>query len=117
MGSWGHKPLENDSAQDLLADFNDVGNIGVLEQALDVIIGLREDEHLEALDAEEAIAAAQIIHDLTDDKIKPEEKQKFLKKVDQALKRILDNSELKELWAEVPEYDDWVKIVETLLSK
>lgn len=117
MGTWGHTPLENDSAQDLLGNFNDAKNIAVLEQALDAVINLKSDQYLEAPEAEQAVAASQVIRDLSADDLKEEDRSRLTEKSAKALKRVLENSELKELWTEAPEYKDWIAAVEKLISK
>lgn len=116
MGTWSHNPLDNDEAQDLLGDFNDVGDVSILEKALDTVCNLKDDEYLEAPQAQQAIAATKIIHNLNDDQIKPEEKNRLLQKADKGLERILKDSELRELWAESPEYNEWVESVRSLIS-
>lgn len=117
MGTWGHKPLENDAAQDLVSDFNDAKKVSVLENALDTVIKLKPDQYLEAPGAEQAIAAAQVVRDLSSDNIKEEDRNRLMEKSNRALKRILEDSELKELWSESDECKDWIASVEALIIK
>jgi hypothetical protein len=115
MGAWGHKPLENDTALDLKGEFEESNNdIKVLERALDVVADLKDDQSVEASDAEAAIAAAQMIKDLRGNKTEPEDRNRLTVKVDKALTKILANSEIKELWIDSPEYDKWVSSTKSL---
>jgi Domain of unknown function (DUF4259) len=117
MGTWGHNPLENDDASDFAANFNESKDILVLERAFDAVCKLKDDEYLEAPAAQEAVAAAQLLRGLDDSQISPEESARLKDKSDFALKRVLKSSELKELWTESPEYNDWIKSVEALLVR
>ena len=117
MGSWGHKPLENDSAADLASSFNESKNTNVLEHVFDAINALNVDQYLEAPEAEAAVAAAQILQNLTPDEIKEDDRNRLISKSNIALKRVLENSELKELWSESDEYKDWVAVVRILINE
>lgn len=115
MGTWGHNPIENDDASDFVANFNESKEISILESAFDSVCKLKDDEYLEAPAAQEAVAAAHLLGGLDDSQIKSDDKTRLKQKSDIALKRILKNSELKELWAESPGYDEWTKSVEALM--
>ena len=117
MGTWGHKALENDTAAELVGNFNDSKDINILEHAFDAVNVSNADQHLEASEAEEAVAATQIVRDLSSLDIKEEDRKRLHEKSNRALKRILESSELKELWSESDEYKDWVASVEVLISK
>lgn len=117
MGTWDYQPLENDEAQDLLADFNDSKDISVLEAPLDKVCSLPGGIYLEAPEAQQAVASAKILNDLSESDIKTEDRQRLIEKSVLALKRILSNSELKELWSDSSEYDDWVKSVQELIGE
>ncbi len=60
MGAWGKGIFENDTACDFAADVADGGGISTVEHALDRIL-LRGVDYLEAHDAEEGLAAAEIV--------------------------------------------------------
>ena len=66
-GSWGTKPFENDGALDLKDEWEESGNLSVLEYALDTIMANKEDSVIDAIDAEAAIASANIIVNINDD--------------------------------------------------
>ena len=110
MGTWGYKPTENDIAQDLLGDFTDSKNISVLETSLDTVCNLKASDFLDAPTAEQAVAAAHIIN--TSEGISSEDKVRLAEKINVALKRVVENSELKDLWTESPGYKDWIESVE-----
>lgn len=117
MGTWGFKPLDNDSALDLQRDFRESDDVAVLEKALDAVISLKDDQDLEAPDAEEAIAAVHILRELSDSQIKTDKKHELQKKGNEVLKRILKKSELKNLWGESPENDKWIQSVNELITE
>ena len=110
MGTWGNKPLENDDALDLKGDFEENNDISILTNAIVEVADMPEDEYLELPEASEAVAAAEIIRSLDD---VPEE---LLEKSKVAVKKVLDKSELRELWEEAGEFNEWLKATEHLLS-
>lgn len=113
MGSWGHKPMENDTAADLLGEFNDSKDISVLEKSLDAVCELQDLDFLDGPTAEQAVAAASIIKDSSE--VKPEDKARLRRKIEKALKRVMEKSELRNLWSESPDdYQKWIKSVEEL---
>lgn len=114
MGAWDYTTLGNDGAQDLLTEFNKARDVSVLENALDTVSTLSETDYLEAPEAERAIASAELIKTITETELKAVDTLHLKQKAHSALSRILRNSELKELWAESPDYDNWVKSVEAL---
>lgn len=106
MGTWGTKPFENDDALDLIEEFEESGDITLLSSAIEKVL---KSEYIEAPDASEAIAAAELIR--TVESISEDIKQKSRKVV----RRILDDSELRELWTEAGELDEWKKDTEHLM--
>lgn len=116
MGTWGHRPLENDSAADLSGNFDDSKDIGILERVFDAVNTLSANQHIEAPAAEEVVAAAQILRDLNGDDIKGEDRSRLMEKSNKALRRVLEKSELKDLWSESDEFKDWVASVKALIK-
>ena len=128
MGAWGFKNFENDGAADFVYDVFDNGK-KVIFQAIQKIVKAKPDEYLEAPDCEEALAAIEILaaaknnpsSDCNPDIIKWLQKNDVLKfknglfgpKVDlvplaeKALDRIINDSELRELWEESEQFDEW----------
>src|SRR5260370_9169105 len=115
MGTWIYNVLDNDEALDLLGEFNESMDISILEMVLDAVSRQKSTDSIEAPLAQRAIAAAKIISDLNEEQISTAKKDALLRKSDKALRRILETSELKGLWADSPEYDAWTKAVESLL--
>ncbi|MDQ3047248.1 MAG: DUF4259 domain-containing protein [Bacteroidota bacterium] len=138
MGAWGLKNFENDSALDFTADVLE-GSKNLIKNAILKINNANADDYLESDDCVEALAAMEFIAtakgnaptDLTDDLQKWLKKNDVLqfksglfgKKLDmtelslKALDRISSNSELKELWEESEEFNDWLKIIEDLKQR
>ena len=108
MGTWNYTPLGNDDAAGLKADFEESKDITILTDALNTVCALKDSEYLEAPEAQEAIAVAQILSSFDNNDYK--------ELVQKALTRILKESELKELWEESDEYNEWVKSVEDLIK-
>lgn len=132
MGTWSHEPFGNDSANDWAYGLEEAGDLRYLEETLDKAID-PENEYLDAGDAEEAVAAAEVVAKLlgkgtqtdsytakTDEWVRtiglpptPE----LRRKAAQALRRALsENSELRELWEETEEAAIWRESVERLLG-
>ena len=132
MGSWGVLPFENDDALDWVWELEDTENFAVLELSLEHVASAQPDENVEAADAEEALAAAEVVAALLGKPLEelPEPVEDFLqrnqgKKPDaelvalavKAVKRIRSSSELKELWEASDDAEKWDEVVEELLSR
>ena len=123
MGTWSHEPFGNDTATDWAYDLKDCPDLSHVEKALDRVLQ-GGDEYLEATEAEEAVAAVEVIAQLlgrptqtdaytetvrewvrkTSAKPSPALKSKAI----QVLARVAgDNSELRELWSESDEVESW----------
>src|SRR5262249_32336875 len=114
MGTWSHEPLDNDDAAELAANFTDSKDISILEGAFDRVCDVK-DKYLEAPSAQEAVAAAQLLKELDDSQINPEDRNRLNQKSDTALRIVLEKSELKDLWSESPDNDRWINAVKSLL--
>ena len=114
------KPLENDNASDFKLDFEEANkDVSILENVFDTILNAKKDKYLEVRICEQAVASSQILNDLfiDGDGVFDENKKRLLDKSSKALKRILEKSELKELWEEAGDnYEEWVKILEKLIK-
>lgn len=132
MGSWGVLPFENDDALDWVWELEDAEDFTVLEDALDQVASAEPDEYVEAPEAEEALAAAEVVAALLGKPLEelPEPVDAFLdrnkgKKPDadlvslavKAVKRVQSSSELKELWEASDDAEKWDEVVEELLSR
>ncbi len=121
MGAWGLKTFENDDASDWLYDLEESNDLSVIEEALDI-----ESGYLESPDGCNVLAAAEVILALLGKPRLgfPENAARWVnnhKSLDPTpLKRsavnaitcvLSDESELKELWQESEEFDEWKKDV------
>lgn len=123
MGSWSHEPFGNDTACDWSYDLEESEDLAFIEQTLDKVIATGSD-YLEAPDAEEAIAAIEVIAKLlgrgtqTDSYTeavdqwvscmphKPD--SALLQKARSTLDRILSSeSELLDLWKDSDSFGEW----------
>jgi hypothetical protein len=132
MGTWGPLAFDNDDANDWAYGLDDVDDLSLVESAFDVVEG--SEDYLEAPDASNALAACEVLarlngksgyknaytetvdewvaaHPLTP----PPE---LLKRANAAIDRILgETSELKELWSDSDETENWLTAVEDLRQR
>ena len=130
MGAWGSGVFENDDASDWVWELEDDNDMSVLHEALAAAVDTPGDELIEAPDASNALAAAEIIaaargHHGAE---LPSEARAWISRnaalVDArtvalataAVERIGIDSELKELWEEA-ESDEWSLVVSDLLER
>jgi Domain of unknown function (DUF4259) len=118
MGAWGKGIFENDTACDLAADVADGGGISTVEHALDRIL-LRGVDYLEAHDAEEGLAAAEIVARLNGS---PGDKTPYTARVD----RWIEGCQTSVVGPEMIEkarratlrvFDGWKRSLEALLDR
>ena len=113
MGTWGSGSFDNDDASDWLADFCDAPNQQLIKDPLVAVAEMDAGDYLEAPDCSIAIAAAELVaaqKGMPHPKLVAEAADCLaqLGSIDAshvslaltALKRITNNSELKELWDE-----------------
>lgn len=122
MGAWGNGSFDNDDAADFIADVTDGSDVAPVRDIFATV--LAADEYLEAPDASQAIAAAEIVaaalgrptnaalqeDGLADwlERAMPIADPGLAKQAMQVLDRILaPKSELRELWEESDEFADW----------
>jgi hypothetical protein len=129
MGTWGYKSFENDYALDWVDELLENGGVEPITEALDAVLEL-EDEQPEATGSSMAIAAAEVVAALAGKPATelPEDlnqwianqkggKPGLLKKAQRALKKVLQDSELKDLWAENDRFPLWQAEVDNLLTR
>lgn len=131
MGAWASDSFSNDDALDWLQDFVEAPTIEMLRDTLEHVTTLDPDDDLEGPDCSEAIAAAEIVaalngkpaanlpddlktwlqsdHGLTAGELRPI--------ASATVKRIAENSELKELWEESDFYEKWTTEVSDLMRR
>ena len=123
MGAWSKDSFGNDTACDWSYGLEKVTDLSLVRQTIQKVVDSGK-EYLEAPDAEEGIAAVEVIARLkgnfgernsytetTDNWVKAHPQQPPSDLVilgSQALDRILQQpSELLELWQESPEFEEW----------
>jgi hypothetical protein len=139
MGAWGTGSFENDGAADFAWEIAE-GGVPVLEKALDRVLAAGQ-SYLE--DAEEAIAAAEVVaklggrgpspldnrHEIED----PDEEltlgkwiasakgppsEELIEKARRAVARILAGpAELIDLWRDSEHFEEWKRTVEDLAKR
>lgn len=134
MGAWGLKNFENDDACDWVYELEKSKDKSIINKAFDKV--LESTEYIESPDCCEALAAAEVVlagisnnhSGVTEDIVKWLNKQPGLFKkpiifessdVEKAIKtirKILESSELKELWKETDDYEQWKRIEGLLLE-
>jgi len=133
MGTWNFDSFGNDVACDWAYSMEDTEDMGFVEETLRKVADFGED-YLEAPDAEEAIAAAEVVARL---KGRFGVRNSYTETVDRWVKRhriepdpfvvelafkaigriLTDHSELLMLWKESENFDAWKKSVEDLRAR
>jgi hypothetical protein len=137
MGIWGVNNFENDAADDFKIEVEDEG-VEVVYRALVKIY--KADTYLDVDDCSEALMASEYVaasngkpasgfsqKELdwisTQNLNKIKSTERFSRKIsltylaEDVLLRILENSEIKELWEKSEEYPIWIKIQKDLLKR
>lgn len=133
MGAWSKDSFGNDTACDWAYGLEEVSDLGLVGKTIQKVVDSRDD-YLEAPDAEEAIAAVEVIARLkgnfglrdsytetTDKWVRAHPQQPppdLVALASQALDRILTPpSELLELWQESAEFESWKSSVTDLKNR
>ena len=131
MGAWGSGSFDNDEAMDWIGGFGADG-ANIIVEALEAITGLDPGDYIEQDAAAQAIAAAELVASARDGDTSrlPEDAvaslkenagkinaAKLLAPARKALTRILKGSELKELWDDSPDAEEWEDCVRELLER
>jgi hypothetical protein len=133
MGAWDTTSFANDSASDWLAELVEGGTVGMVDEAIDAVLGWGDD-FLEASMGEEAIAAAEVTAWLygrpgkgTDESenlegwVEEQEVDEDEGRVERAIRAIdrvfNEPSELRETWEEAEDFEDWKKSLAELKSR
>ncbi len=123
MGAWGYLAFDNDTANDWACGLDDVTDLSLVESALDEREGVGA-AYLEQDTACTALAACEVLArcrtnagyknsytekvDAWVAKQRPEATPALLKRAVGSIDRILSNdSELRELWEESDEEEEW----------
>jgi len=133
MGAWSHEAFGNDDAGDWIAQLEERKDLGLVESTLDAVLAIGDD-YLEAPEASEAIAAAEVVARLRGrpgsadaaaeavdawvECVKLQVPPALTAKARRALDRILtEPSELMELWDESEDAAAWRASVEDLKAR
>jgi hypothetical protein len=135
MGAWGPKSFENDDALEFVAKFEDEPSWALVAATIVYVSELGAD-YLEAPEAGEAVAAAEIVASKRGKPPAemPQELARLLAAMTPtptglaeasrlAMVRVMDNSELAQLWSEDEERGigqtspDWLEAMEDLLRR
>jgi hypothetical protein len=131
MGAWSHEPFGNDAAGDWAHRLFESDDLSYIETTLDKVS--EQSSYLEAPDAEEAIAAVEVLAkalgkgtqsggyteevDAWVAALKEKPSIDLLQKADRVLRRIVSkDSELLELWSESAEEHFWRSSIAALHS-
>jgi hypothetical protein len=129
MGAWGAGIFENDDALDWLGEFR-VEGMQAAGAALADVLALKG-EYLEAPLAARAVAAAELIAgasgrpgaNLPDDVTKwlnghqVPQSAELLRNASAAITRVLEESELRDLWADTDEFQAWQATLQDVLTR
>jgi len=132
MGAWGIKALENDTALDWVAGLADKEDASIIEEALEVIQKAGSEE-IDAPEAEEALAACEVIALLQGNSDCDSDYEgveawvksvsfKLSRELSEKARRVIDRilrqpSELYDLWEESGELDEWKKEMMALKAR
>ena len=131
MGAWGTGPFENDDASDWLAALDDAVP-QTLRLTFEPVTAIEPELYLEAPDASEAVAAAEVLvamrgkpgpsvsnsdvmawarthRDWADEPL--------VRMAREAVNRVREASELRDLWSETEEFDSWLASLDDLLRR
>lgn len=128
MGAWGLGHFDNDDAMDWSADLFDIG-----EEMIDEAFQRVRDEKGEYLEADLcsfALAAAEVVaamrgkpgtslpEDIADwVKGKPAPSNDRVSAAREAVEAVLKESELRDLWDEAEQLDEWQPLVDDLVRR
>ena len=127
MGAWGTGAFENDDASDWVYELED-GGIDAIESALDDAVrssDLSAPTDVNAIAAAEVVAAAigRPVPGLREDiavlvaGVAPNVTAEHAARARTAVERVLNASELAELWAETDDDEAWRRLVEDLIRR
>jgi hypothetical protein len=129
MGAWDIGSFANDDALDWLIDLQDEDDLGILEDAFAVVID-QKGQLPDATDSAVTIAAGEVLAALLGSPLedlpgevtewlpgKPKPDKDLVQQAQEALRLVLDESELRELWEEVEEFNAWREEVEGLITR
>lgn len=129
MGAWGYGNFDNDTVLDWIGDLVETEGLELISEFIEMVL---DDGDLDADTASSAIGAIEVLaalhnrpateqHDDEDleEWIEQHKGQgaNLLEVAQKALRKILAESELKDLWEETEHYEDWVNAVKELENR
>ena len=128
MGTWGHDAFGNDDALDWLGELLEAADLGPVEDSLAVTASAQT--YLDAPDCSEALAAAEVVAALRGKpgsglpkkllawlEGRPKPSPELLETARRAVAKVMQDSELKDLWVESGHPQAWEKGVQDLQSR
>jgi hypothetical protein len=134
MGTWSTLPFGNDDAADWAYELDEPNDLGPIREAIASVLAVGADAELEIFEASAALAAIELLaclrgHPgdtetyteaadawLTASSIEPP--AELLTQAEAAIARVLaERSELRELWQEGDEYEEWLAAVADLRAR
>ena len=132
MGAWGVGPFDNDTAADWLAGLDDaIPNASAF--TFRPVVAIEPELYLEEPEASEAIAAAELVaaihgHAGAAVLARPElilwaedhadwATPDLVNEAIAAVGRVRSASELRDLWAETGDFEDWLGVLDNLLDR
>jgi len=133
MGTWAHNAFGNDTAADWAFGLEECADLSLVESTFDKVLK-PENELLEASDAEEGLAAAEVIARLQGhwgerdpftepvdnwvEKVKLKPSKALAQKAHRVIERILrEPSEILESWEGGENFEAWKKCVQELKAR
>lgn len=128
MGAWGIGHFDNDDASDFVCEVAEAKSVAPIAGALSTAA---TSDYLEAPDAAIALAAAEIVA-AASGRGSPDSPDSVTSIVSKLTKtppaqiidmarhvtiRVLDESELSDLWKDTDDYDDWRALVKDLADR
>lgn len=125
MGAWGYGNLENDTVLDWIVELIETDDLNLISEAFKMVL---EDNYLDADTSFIAIGAIEVLAALLNkplNEIYDEDLELWINQhkgqgkdllviAQRALNKILTESELKELWQETDNYDNWIMTLKEL---
>jgi hypothetical protein len=128
MGAWAHGSFDNDDAMDWVGELEELDDTEPIDWAFEEV--LEADDYLEAPEASIGLAAAEVVAAMIGKPAselpgevaswvagKEPPETALVKKAQQVVRRVLEGSELKELWDESEDSAKWQQEVEGLLHR
>jgi hypothetical protein len=131
MGTNGIGTFDDDDGMEWLDAFGGDG-VSAVREALEAVNDLDSGDYLEATEATHALAAAELVAAARDgdtSRLPPEAVAQLSEKIEElgdarfvaparrAVTRVLKSSELRDVWEDTPEAEEWEENVRELLER